>query len=69
MRMEDVLEKRLVEQTARSDAGGVADEHLEDLESRPARRADAAAHHLARRPRPRLPGRSDAMVWKVPRSS
>jgi hypothetical protein len=47
MRMEHVVEKRLVEEHRAQHAGGIADDHLEDLESRPAGRTDTAAQHLA----------------------
>jgi hypothetical protein len=54
MGMKDVVEKRLVEPDGAERAGAIANQQLEDLEST----TDAAT-----------PGRSEAMVSKVPRSS
>ena len=47
MRVEDVVEERLVEPDRAERSGRVADEHLEDLEARAARRPEAAADDLA----------------------
>ncbi len=47
VRMEDVVEERLVEPDRAQRAGAVAHQHLEDLEARPPRRTQAGADHLA----------------------
>ncbi len=47
VRPEDVVEKRLVEPDGAERTGRVAHDQLEDLEARPARRADSAADDLA----------------------
>ena len=39
MRMEDIVQERLIEEHGAQRAGVIADEHFEDLEPRPARRA------------------------------
>jgi len=47
VRPEDVVQERLIEPDRADGAGAVAEQQLEDLEARPAGRADAAADDLA----------------------
>ena len=47
VRLEDVVEKRLVEPDGPKSAGTIADDQLEDLETRAPRRPNAAPHDLA----------------------
>ncbi len=47
MRPEDVVEKRLVEPDGTQRAGAIADDQLEDLETRAPRRTDAAPDDVA----------------------
>ncbi len=59
---EDVVEKRLVEPDRAQRTGAIADDQLEDLEARPARRANAAADDFAEdRGRDARPQRGDGL--------